>query len=290
MKILYISGDQPDYLCDCVLHGLYYIFGENLTHTAKYNLMYKEYTNPEILGSIYGKGFTIWGNLPKYLNDNSDIIKKIESHYFNYIIYGSIHRNTDFLNIVEKYYNRNEFCFLDGEDHTYIMNRNNIYFKRELLNNQKDIYPISFAIPEEKICAIPLTIEKTRILAKLIPGDQYNRKYIYNNETDYYNGYRESYFGTTFKKAGWDCMRHYEILANYCLPYFPDLQNCPRLTMVNFPKEQILKANNLYTNFNIEKDLQQYYELLNEVFTYTKNHLITTVLAKYIIDVFLHNK
>jgi hypothetical protein len=31
-------------------------------------------------------------------------------------------------------------------------------------------------------------------------------------------------------------MRHYEILGNGALPYFPDIEGCPERTMVNFPK------------------------------------------------------
>lgn len=36
-------------------------------------------------------------------------------------------------------------------------------------------------------------------------------------------------------------MRHYEILGNYCMPHFQDLQNCPVQTMFNFPKKKFLK-------------------------------------------------
>ena len=45
-------------------------------------------------------------------------------------------------------------------------------------------------------------------------------------------------------------MRHYEILGNYCLPYFPDLKNCPLDTLFNFPKELILESNDLVNNFD----------------------------------------
>ena len=32
----------------------------------------------------------------------------------------------------------------------------------------------------------------------------------------------ESYFGSTKKKAGWDCMRHYEIVASGAVPFFDE--------------------------------------------------------------------
>ena len=37
-----------------------------------------------------------------------------------------------------------------------------------------------------------------------------------------------SLFALTFKKAGWDCLRHLEILSAGCLPLFTDIVNCPK--------------------------------------------------------------
>ena len=56
--------------------------------------------------------------------------------------------------------------------------------------------PITFSIPEEKIINyIPI---KKQILSKLIPGDF--KTYIYNNEKDYYEQYKDSIFAITKKK------------------------------------------------------------------------------------------
>jgi len=62
-----------DYQCDVLMHGLYYLLGSDLTHSYTYEFMYKQHTTPEILQNIYGRGFTVYGNLPEYLNDNSDL-------------------------------------------------------------------------------------------------------------------------------------------------------------------------------------------------------------------------
>ena len=79
--------------------------------------------------------------------------------------------------------------------------------------------PISFSIPECKILKkIP---EKKKLLAHIIPGRL--NTYIFSDESDYYLDYQDSVFGITCKKAGWDCLRHYEILANGCIPLFLDL-------------------------------------------------------------------
>jgi len=86
------------------------------------------------------------------------------------------------------------------------------------------IHPITFSIPKEKIVSkVPF---KTKLVSDMIPGDI--KTYIYYTEKDYYNEYRQSMFAITFKKGGWDCMRHYEILANGCIPYFQNLEECPK--------------------------------------------------------------
>jgi len=106
----------------------------------------------------------------------------------------------------------------------------------------KMIHPIVFSIPEEKICTCAPV--KDKLLSSLIPGRR--STYIYMTEHDYYNEYKRSYFAMTTKKGGWDCMRHYEILANGCVPYFPDIEKCPPNTMALFPKELTIQGNSLY--------------------------------------------
>ena len=43
-----------------------------------------------------------------------------------------------------------------------------------------------------------------------------------HEESEYKRAYSESYFGSTKKKAGWDCMRHYEIVASGAVPFFDE--------------------------------------------------------------------
>jgi len=282
MKILYISLGLPDYQCDCLMHGLYQLFGSDLTHTDDYHLMYAQYTNAEILKTISGRGFTIWGNLPTYMNDNSDIESKIKNKLFDFIIYGSIRRHAKYLDLVLEYYPKNKIAFIDGEDDTILMNSNGIcLFKRELINRSENIHPISFSIPSEKLVKDISAIIKTKKIANYIPSSP-GTGYVYNDESEYYNDYRTSFFARTHKKGGWDCMRHYEILANYCLPHFPDLANCPTHTMTNFPKPMIHRGNVLYENDQHHFD--EYNDILASVFEYTKNNLTTKESALYVVD------
>ncbi len=285
MKILYISLGQPDYQCDCLLHGLYHLLGNNLTHTDNYHLMYKEYTTPEILKNISGRGFTIWGNLPLYLNDNNDIINKIKLKYFDYIIYGSFRRCLDYLDLVKQYYSSDKIAFVDGEDDTNLIKpADGFVFKRELIYDINGVYPISFAIPEEKIWKDVNLKDKYKKIANYKPAHP-GTGYVYAEEKDYYNDYKTSFFALTHKKGGWDCMRHYEILANFCIPYFPDIQNCPIQTMNNFPKDMILKSNSLFEqDFNPDINIKEYSTILNKIFEYTKNNLTTKKLAEYVLN------
>lgn len=146
-------------------------------------------------------------------------------------------------------------------------------------------YSIQFGIPESKIVnSIP---QKDRDFAFIIPGQV--DTYIYTKEEDYYRDYQRSLYAVTCKKAGWDCMRHYEILANGCIPYFLNLDDCDEKTMPFLPRELIKEAMNLegvsylhidYSKFNRAK----YDEILTKLLDYTRKYLTTKQIAKYILD------
>jgi hypothetical protein len=147
--------------------------------------------------------------------------------------------------------------------------------------------PITFSIPKEKIIGVYHV--KTKILSNLIPGD--TKTYIYNTEEEYYNEYKKSYFAITTKKGGWDCMRHYEILANGCIPYFINIEECPIKTMHLLPKKLFTESNLLYDNRfknkNVneitEEDINEYNVLQKKLLEYTKTFLTTDKMAEYIL-------
>jgi len=142
--------------------------------------------------------------------------------------------------------------------------------------------PITFSIPEEKIVNSFPT--KTKLLSKLIPGDL--KTYIYQTEKEYYAEYQSSYFAMTTKKAGWDCMRHYEIIANGCLPYFPEIENCPLFTMVMLPKHLLIQSNQLYEQMkkSIPLHLKRYSELWVEMMAYLRAYLTTQTVSLSILQ------
>jgi hypothetical protein len=91
---------------------------------------------------------------------------------------------------------------------------------------------ISFAFPDAKILSGPARKEKlfgrhvvdAEVAAK-VPGSV--TAYAFSREAEYYADLQASRFGITMKKSGWDCLRHYEIAANGCVPCFRDLRAKP---------------------------------------------------------------
>jgi len=128
------------------------------------------------------------------------------------------------------------------------------YFKRELTSNtirsyyyrliskpiaqklklHRNIKPIAFAIPKEKI--VEVIPQKTKLFTEHIVDSEVGQKlirkstnYSFTTEADYYADIQNSKFGVTTKRAGWDCLRHYEIAANGAVICFKDLDKKPEL-------------------------------------------------------------
>ena len=274
MKILFITSAKGiDYLSDCIFHGL--VDSGHDVLDSKYLWYLSKPMPDDVRLKLYGRGFTLSGNLPDRSHlDRSNIEEKIKSKEFDAIIYGSITRGDDFLELVKNVYPKEKVAICDGEDNTKFnaeYAKYGICFKRELIDAK--YYPISFAIPEEKMIIPQAKIVKTRLLAAAIPGTPFN--YTYTNEKDYYDGYTTSFFGLTCKKGGWDCLRHYEIVASGCLPYFREYEKCPQFTMTNWPRNLQREANYMFET----NDLSNYNEVLSKFVNYCKANLTTKCLA-----------
>jgi hypothetical protein len=274
-NILYISpGDHLDYQDDCLFIGLREVLGESLVDLNKRFHSYVSYER-EDAKKLYGKGMTVTRLLEDIPIDRSDTLKKIKSKFYDLIVYGSINRCHDYLHTAMQVYPKNRIVFVDGEDgQNYIKPYIYLgcpYFKRELATKRQGVFPISFAIPTMKFNP---SFVKERDIAYCDPRDR--RTYIYNDEDSYYFGYKQSSFAITTRKAGWDCLRHYEILANGALPLFLDIENCPESTMTTFNKDickKILKDMNRETASTI-------YEKYAEAFIdYAKKNNTTLALG-----------
>lgn len=194
----------------------------------------------------------------------------------------------------------NEFL-LNNNDwviHDVYINNNGLTVLKKIENHNKKLLPISFSIPEEKICKNKDILNKTKIDSFVKPLNDRSQTYKYNKEEDYYNDLKTSFFAYTCKRNGWDSMRHYEILANNCIPYFSNLDECPENILYLFPKELIKTSNKLYENVkNLEIDdflkndeyINSYTDLLFKLKNHVKQQLTTESLANYILKTSQNN-
>lgn len=283
---------QQDYLSDSVLHGLKSLLGSNVVDSPRVWSMYKSEfeTGKHNYSECYGRGFTVCGNLDETNeSDNSDIETKIKSDYFDLVILGCIDMGSQHMRTILQFVPREKLIILDGHDITQIYGEfvsRGVYFKREINQHNNNLHPISFAFPKEKI--LHQMKKKEKNIAHVIPG--HKETYIFTDEKSYYNDYAISRIGVTHKKAGWDCMRHYEIMANRCVPLFTDIQRCPEQTCKTLPKNLLVDFLLQYNKngiswFSDTSEGESYYaDIENRIYEHFVKNCDTETLAKYVLD------
>lgn len=132
------------------------------------------------------------------------------------------------------------------------VHKHHLYFKRELtpdtvryrwyklvpdslsshLPTPSRIRPIAFSFPAEKVVSLPP--RKVKDLPRHVVDPEVaagtsdtSTTHVFSREEDYYADLQASRWGITTKRAGWDCLRHYEIAANGAVPCFRMLRRKP---------------------------------------------------------------
>ena len=148
---------------------------------------------------------------------------------------------------------------------------------------KKNIYPLSYCIPDECIVSDDVLNDKTNFIADLIPGNPSTYRFGADDEVEYNKMYQSCLFAHTQKKGGWDCLRHYEIMANGCLPIFKYLENCPQSTLTTMPKQLIQDANRdlLPWNYN-NKTLYDSY--VKKLLQHVRENCSASATTKYFLD------
>lgn len=308
------EGIRADYMSDLLFHGLKSLPSVNLEAFPSKIHLYKGYN----IGRLWGRGFSYAGLLDRAYTD-------LGSHIDIYVcsIHHTLHHYPNetlqtLKDIKSKLQPNTKMAVVDGNDLTNwipeVFTITPYYFKREIADNADErLIPIHFALPKEKIVAVsPI---KSKNFAFIHPGsceshwpNDSRKTHIYTDEASYYKDYQEARFAYTCKKGGWDCMRHYEILGNACVPLFTDIEDCPRRTLTNLPKTLLSEAKRIsglvmsttsnnkfvYGGHHIiqgqssinqdEFNLGQYQEIQNALFDYTKKYLTTEALAKYFLN------
>ena len=250
MKILFITTQDPtkqgDLLEVSLLHGLRTVLGEDCVDYPRKKIMYHDFSDTP-KDTLHGRGFSL---LTTPIQDITD--RDIFNRKFDYVIYGDGHMYGEVPDIkgVNELADGNVWI-IDGHDlygnaprmifhndETIIGTQFTNCFKRELIETDDSVYPTGFGIPEERIIEVDLSI-KDQLYQKTAPFDSLFENTVdmgggfshhkFTVEEDYYNDLSRSWFGLTCKKGGWDCLRHYEIIAAGSLLLFRDYHKKPRL-------------------------------------------------------------
>ncbi|CAL1131429.1 unnamed protein product [Cladocopium goreaui] len=155
--------------------------------------------------------------------------------------------------------------------------------------------PVSFAIPKEDV--VPCVPEKFTDFASLIPGVE--ESYIFPmtayGEMEYKRMYREARFAVKKRRAGWETMRIYEILAAGSVPYIHAADEIPDAALVFVNKTLLRAARRLATEGGPVDPLDpilgkldgiKYATLAAELLRHTQQHLTTEALAKHVLSSF----
>jgi len=229
LRILYLTDQYMDYLSDEVLYGLRALLGQEVVDYPQKKLLYASERENIPRSMVWGNGATAFG-LPDLEIDREDIEAKVRGSYFDLVINSNCWRiHTPLLK---------NLVVLDGQDHRYLnplyLGRVTAYFKRELLWNVPHVQPIQFALPDHLLDTAPTPKTKlTHASFSVMPGlrqqiaDVYGCQYI-DDWKEYIRDINSSWYGISPKGAGYDCMRHYEILGRAVLCIYLD-PGAPRI-------------------------------------------------------------
>ena len=251
MKILFATIKNPrcqgDLLEVSILNGLRSVIGDNCIDVPRKKVMYHDWSETT-RDELHGRGFTL------YTRPIKDIQSSLRTDIKNVdvVLYGvSSMYNEQQDETLNSLVGKNRVWFLDGHDlygdapnkinfqgEQVIGIQNAPCFKRELVQeNIPNVYPTGFGIPSYQIAEINLDT-KDQLYQRTAPNsclfqpdtDLGNRSgYKFNREEDYFQDLQRSWFGLTCKRGGWDCLRHYEIIANGAVLLFKDYNKKPAL-------------------------------------------------------------
>lgn len=312
MKILFITtkaaDKQGDLLEVSLLHGLRTVLGDDCVDYPRKKVMYHDFSDTP-KDTLHGRGFSL---LTTPIQDikNRDIFNQ----KFDYVIYGDGHMYGEDPNIegIDELSDGNVWI-IDGHDlygdapHKIIHEGEEIIgtqftncFKRELVETNDDsVYPTGFGIPEDRIREVDFSI-KDQLYQKTAPAHSlFNyanemgggfAHHRFTVEEEYYNDLSRSWFGLTCKKGGWDCLRHYEIIAAGSLLLFRDYNKkplfCSPQKLPCFSYSTKNELDNLMSSLVIEgKPTAEYLKMMDKQKEWLYNSGTTIARAKKIIEV-----
>ena len=258
IKVLVLrEGRNVDFLADMVWMNL--ALDENIEMVS--NVYPSFFFSKKYLDRSHGKGFTLYGKLDKKIIKSNPSDYDITYDEFDLIVYPSIRRYDKYFWVVLNRFGHDRVVAIDGEDDEIISWHSKYcnYFKRELseIAFSRGVKPIQLFFPKIIVddinAKVNSCITKKNILAPCDPRDR--STFIYKDEVAYFRQYKESLFGFTKVRGGWEALRHYEIIASGALPFFENFKMLPRYCLHNYPRDLQIKANDLYAKI-IKEDLK----------------------------------
>jgi hypothetical protein len=264
LRLLFLTDDREDYLADGLLHGLRQLPDVELVDWPRKDCLY---TGGRVCArapeyGVRGGGFSLYGLLdePKAGINRNQIWRRLEGGWFNAVIIGNVWRQWGLLVQWRELLARQPLLLLDGDDDQrlypcsgtrfrqfgvgsgatrLLQQSSTYYFKREFTSRTRrwglrlQLHQIGFSIPEQVI--LDCLPKKTKLFPSHIVDHELcerigaSSSYAFADEAAYRNDLACSRFGITTRRAGWDCLRHYEIAASGTIPCFRDLQLKPPL-------------------------------------------------------------
>ena len=283
INILFLSlhdkRKQGDYLDITIMNGFRQLENITIIDFPRINILYNDFSEIK-KEDLHGRGFSI---ISCKVNDIDNKMRiNIFDKQYDAIIIGDKHIYGEYINDNEikllKSICNNNLWFLDGNDlmlpderieYQNILKKYKPCFKREIISPEIDIYPIGFGIDSRLIMNIELN--KNQLYQKTAPGYalfqsiSYN-SYIFNDENEYYKDMQNSWFGLTCKKGGWDCMRHYEILAAGSLLLFRDYDKkpyyCSPINMPCFSYSSLEELDYLMSDLVVDNKPTEIYKIM----------------------------
>ena len=260
-----MNPNYVDYLADGLFHGLRALLGADVVDFPKAEPMYRTHSAAR-REKLRGHGFTLYGLLDDIDVDRHAVLERAQEGEFDLVVFADIWRTFGLFTEWAPQLNGTRLAVVDGADRVEpypyaglwwrkrgwwflprALNRAT-YFKREitpwtgwfrsyltlpppLAPRLEKIKPIAFSVPEEKILDAPPAKHKDWP-AHIVDEELAQRvgaatSYAFDSEAAYFGDLQASRFGITTKRAGWDCLRHYEIAANGAVMCFRDLANKP---------------------------------------------------------------
>ena len=132
------------------------------------------------------------------------------------------------------------------------------------------VWPISFSYPTSLSLSPP-----SNPISPIIPGVPY----AFTSNDEYLKTYSQSSMALTFRKAGWDCFRHVEILASGAVPLMPDAEFIPKYSMIHYPKRAMADVARAVMSRGGVPDAKTH-EAFRNHFT---SHLTSEAMARYML-------